>query len=149
MELIKAVKLESKHERECELTERLESNYTNAELLNLCREAYSYDGSFDFCDAFEPDEINELFPNKTPYEIMCMVYFGNVKSLGSDTLLRLNAYGNLESTDGFMLEHEAADNVDELASWLLDNYSYVDGLDEEDYELLEAWEYGYDEDEDE
>lgn len=149
MEFTKAAKLESRYERECELIERLESNYSNAELLGLCREAYAYDGSFDFCDTFEPEEINELFPSKTPYDIMCMTYFGKIEGLGVDTLFRLNAYGNLESTDEFMLEHEASDNVGELAAWLLDNYNHVDGLCEEDCELLEAWEHGCDEDEDE
>lgn len=138
--------------RKNEIVERL-NDYEGKDLLNICRDANSWDGSFDFCDAFEADYIDDYLCDMKPYDIMCRVVFGNVENVNN--MLRFDAYGNLESVHEWDLEKECEENIDEIADWLMDNYSNTDSLYSDDEELFETWweidhdQYDWDEDEDE
>lgn len=142
----KAAKLEDYNERKAEIISRLK-DYEDKDLLNICRDANSWDGSFDFCDAFDAEDIDEYLCDMKPYDIMCRIVFGNVDSVNN--MLRFDAYGNLESVHEWDLESEARSYIDDIAAWLMDDWHNTDGLYEEDRELFEAWEYGLDEDEEE
>lgn len=145
----KAVKLEDYNERKAEIISRL-NDYLDDDLHRLFCEAMSWDGSFDFVDCFEAEEVGEYINTDDAYGFMCRIVFGNITSLGRYDMLRVNAYGNLESVTEYEIYQECKDSIDDMAEWLMDNWYHIDGLYEEDKELFEAWEYGYDEgDEDE
>ena len=144
----KAAKLESYDERRAEIISRLD-DYMDDDLHRLCCEAHSWDGSFDFVDCFEAEEVGEYIDTSDPYNFMCRIVFGNITSLGHYDMLRVNAYGNLENVTEYEIYQECNARISELADWLMDNWYHVDGLYEEDEELFNAWEYGLDEDEEE
>ena len=112
-------------------------NLTNSELLSIFREFNSYDGAFDFVDCYENDEyFFELFFANKPMEAVRAVHFGDYRY--NDEYVRFDAYGNLKSFDGYELEHDAQDHIEELTSYIIDsrNPSYnseIDGF----IELLE------------
>ena len=95
------------------------------ELLDVFREAHLWDGSFDFVDVFDFEELAGM-TNDT-YEFGRSIVYGNVTNIIDP--VRYNAYGNLESVSENELELDARDNVDDLADWLEDNYMYIDGYD--------------------
>lgn len=131
----KAIKLTG-NDRTKEIESRL-ADYLDSDLLNLFREANSWDGSFDFVDAFDADYIDDFLCDMKPYDIMCRVVFGNVDTVNA--MLRFDAYGNLESVHEFELEEECKSCIYDMARWLIDDWSNVDGLYEEDKELFETW----------
>jgi len=136
--------------REKEIESRL-NDYLDGDLLNLFREANSYDGYFDFVDAFDIEDLCSMVDDK--YELVRSVIYGDVTNV--DDMVRYDAYGNLESVSEWDLIEECRDSICDMASWLMDNYYHVDGLYEEDEELFNAWDdidndrYDWDEDEDE
>lgn len=146
----KAIRLESYEERKAEIIIRL-NGYLNEDLLNIYREAMSYDGSFDFCQVIDLEELISETDNK--YELIRSIIYGDVKSI--DGMVRYNAYGNLESVTEYDLQWECEDYIGDLAEWLMDNYDNTDSLYEDDKELFEAWwdidhdQYDWDEEEEE
>ena len=148
LELEKAAKLEDYNERKVEISSRLD-DYMDDDLHRLFCEAHSWDGSFDFVDCFEAEEVGEYIDTSDAYDFMCRIVFGNITSLGRYDMLRVDAYGNLESVDEHEIYQECRDSIGDLADWLMDNWYHVDGLYDDDEELFNAWEYGLDEDEEE
>lgn len=116
------------------LKERL-SECADSDLLEMCKRYFYEDGSFDFVDVFDADSIDEFF--STPYDAIRAMFYGNVETLNE--LLKLNAYGNLESVYEYQLEEEAANSVDELADIIWDDPRVVEDMLEDD--ILEAIEY--------
>lgn len=149
-----AIRLEDYNERKAEIVSRL-NDYDSKDLLNICHDANCYDGSFDFVDCFEADEVENYIDTSDAYSFMCRIVFGNIESLGRYDMLRVNAYGNLESVNEWQLEKECEDCIDEIADWLMDNYDATNSLYSDDEELFEAWweidhdQYDWDEDEEE
>lgn len=141
-----AVKIESYEERLNELQLRL-YDYEDADLRSIYREANCWDSSFDFMDVFPMEEVGDYIDTSDAYNFMCRIVYGSVNP--SSDYLRVNAYGNLVSVDDYDIDSDCRHHIDELADWLLDNYEHVDCLYEEDKELLNAWQYGYEEDEEE
>lgn len=144
-----AIKLTGE-ERKNEIIERLK-DYNGKDLLSICREAHSWNGSFDFADVFD---IEDLCSMMSAYDVARSIIYGDVTNVND--MVRFNAYGNLENVSEWDLEEEARDNIDEIADWLMDNYDQTYSLYSDDAELFEAWEnidrYGddyYDEDEEE
>ena len=142
-----AIKLKD-DERKSEIIERLK-DYNGKDLLSICREACSWDGSFDFADAYD---IEDLCSMMSAYDVARSIIYGDVTNVND--MVRFNAYGNLENVSEWDLEEEARDNIDEIADWLMDNYNKTYSLYSDDEELFEAWEnidrYGddyYDEEE--
>lgn len=121
-------------ERKAEIVERL-NDYNDADLLSICREACSYDGSFDFADVFD---IEDLCETMSAYDVARSIIYGDVTSVND--MVRFDAYGNLESVCEWDLEKEARDQIDEIADWLMRNWREVDSLYSDDEELFGAWE---------
>ena len=136
--------------RKAEIESRL-MDYLNDDLLRLFRDANSWDGYFDFADAFDIEDLCSMVDDK--YELVRSVIYGDVTNVND--MVRYNAYGNLESVSEWDLKKECQDSICDMAGWLMDNYYHVDSLYEEDKELFEAWDdidhdrYDWDEDEDE
>lgn len=99
------------------LIELLE-NLTDSELMSIFRDCNSYDGSFDFADYYENDEdfFNLFFENK-PDEAVRAVCYGDYRY--SDDFVRFNAYGNLESFNGYDVKEAAREYIAELADYIL------------------------------
>lgn len=148
MDFEKAVKLEKHEERKAEIKSRL-ADYEDKDLLSIYQQANSYDGSFDFVDVFDPEDIYYYMGDSQDgyYRLLCAVVFGNVDNVND--YLRFNAYGNLESVNKYELLDDCKNYLDDLADWIIDYWCQIDSLYEEDEELLNAWEYGYDEEEEE
>ena len=148
----KAIKLKDE-ERKKEIIDRLKE-YEDKDLLSICCEANSYDGSFDNLWAFDIEDVGDYVDTSDAYRFMCLIAYGNVNM--ADYMLRFDAYGNLESVNPWDLEEEARDQIEDIADWLMDNYYKTDSLYGEDEELFDAWDnidrYGddyYDDEEEE
>lgn len=145
----KAIKLTGE-ERVKEIESRL-ADYLDNDLLSLFREANSYDGYFDFVDAFDIEDLCSMVSDK--YELVRSIIYGNVNNVND--MVRYNAYGNLESVSEWDLVKECQDNLREMAEWLMDDYNEVYSLYEDDKELFDTWwdidhdQYDWEEDEDE
>ena len=98
---------------------------SDSELLDVFREANRWDGSFDFVDAFDFEELASMTNNA--YEFGRSIVYGDVTNINDP--VRYNAYGNLESVSENNLELEARGYIDDLVNWLGDNYMHVDGYD--------------------
>lgn len=149
MDFEKAVKLEEREERKAEIKSRL-ADYEDKDLLSFYRQANAYDGSFDFVDVFDPEDIDDYMGDSQDgyYRLLCAVVFGNVDNVND--YLRFNAYGNLESVSEYELQDDCKNYLDDLADWIIDYWWQIDySICEEDKELLQAWEYGYDEEDEE
>lgn len=144
-----AIKLTGE-ERKAEIISRL-NDYESKDLLRIYREAMCYDGTFDFADYFDLEDLCNMVDDK--YELVRSIIYGNVESVYD--FVRYNAYGNIESVTEYDLEKECEDYIDELADWLMDNHDETSSLYEEDKELFNAWwdidhdQYDWDEDEEE
>jgi len=103
-------------------------NMEDAELLAVFQCANSYDGCFDWCDAFDIEEVVEMMDK---YEIARSIIYGNVTNICEP--VRFNGCGNLENVSVYQLYDEAHDNVSELAYWLLDDAASID-IDTYNYE---------------
>lgn len=130
-----AVKLDG-DARKNEIVARL-NDYLDDDLLSICREAFSWDGSFEELYAFDAEDIENHVDPREIYRLMCQIVYGNVQTVNE--LLRFDAYGNLESISEFDLGIEARDRIDDIAEWLLDNWHHCDNLYEDDYNLFSAW----------
>ena len=135
MEFENAIKLATYDERKAEIVSRLKE-YDDKELLDIYYSAMCYDGSFDFCDVFYPEDIGEYMNTDDAYNFLCRIVYGKVNSLSD--YLRFNAYGNLESVSEYDLYHDCELYIDDLAGWLIDYYNNAD-IDEEMEELFDAW----------
>lgn len=133
-----AIRLTNNNDRKAEIKNRLD-DYYDEDLLSICQQANSYDGSFDWCSAFDAEDIGIFADGLDTYELLCSIVSGNVNNVND--MLRFNAYGNLENVSQRELEEEAANSTSEITSWLIDNWHQIDvGLYDEEFELLGAWE---------
>lgn len=137
-------------DRKKEIIERL-NDYLNEDLLSICQEANAYDGSFDFVNVFDPEDIGNYVDTSDAYRFMCSIVFGNIENVND--MLRFNAYGNLVSVSQWQLESEARESIDEIADWLMDNWNKSYSIYGDDEDLFNAWwdidhgQYDWDEDE--
>ena len=129
----KAIKLTGE-ERNEEIESRLK-DYLDDDLLNLFREANSWDGSFDFVDAFDLEDLCSMIDDA--YELARSIIYGNVENVCYP--VRYDAYGNLETVTKYDLINDCQYNIGDIADWLMDNYNHVDSLYEEDEELFNTW----------
>ena len=134
MENEKAINLTG-NERINEIINRL-NDYEKNDLLYIYREANSYDGSFEFADTFDVDDLTYIFDNTS--NLVHAIIYGNVTNVVDE--VRFDECGNLENVTERELYAECEDYVEELAEWLMDNHSNViDGLYTEDEELFNMW----------
>lgn len=117
------------------LRERIEE-LDDEMLLSLYRECNEWDGSFDFLDVWELEDLCHNYANA--YDIARAIIYGDVRNVIDN--VRFNAYGNLETVDDYDLYNECREYIDELIYWLLntshhiylDRYIDVDGLEDEE-----------------
>ena len=141
-----AIQFTDYNNRLSELGSRL-SGYTDDELTELARSANSYDGSFDYFDAFDIDDLGEYITD--PVEAARATFFGDIDNWGDR--VRFNAYGNLESAHDSDIADLVRDELGDLAMKFLDGDLSSVELHNEDEELVDGWgEYDsmYDDDSD-
>ena len=94
-------------------------------LKGVVAEINAYNGSLDYLEVWENDEftINELFLNN-PYEALRCSYFGYYSIY--DSLLRFNAYGNVETLSEAEYKVELQENIDDIIEELLKVYNKID-----------------------
>ena len=98
------------------------------ERLNICKSINSYDGSMDWADSFD---LEELASWTNSYDLARAIIYGNVTNIEDE--VRYNGYGNLESVDSYDLEKESADYIEEIIDFIDSNgFSdlYCDELEE-------------------
>ena len=143
----KSIKLTG-DERKAEIVSRL-NDYEDKDLFNIYRDAFYYDGSFDFCDVFDLEDLCSMISDT--YELARSIIHGNVENVHYQ--VRYDAYGNLESVTEYDLYNECWDYVSDLADWLMDDWQNTDSLYEEDRDLFDTWwdidhdQYDWDEEE--
>ena len=92
------------------------------ERLNICKSINSYDGSMDWSDSFD---LEELASWTNAYDLARAIIYGNVTNVNDE--VRYNGYGNLESVDSYDLEKESADYIEEIIDFIDSNgFSDVD-----------------------
>jgi len=118
------------------------------DLIGIYRSAMQYDGSFDFVDTFD---LEDLAAMTDTYEFGRSIIYGNVANVMDP--VRYDGYGNLESVSTCTLTDECRDKsqLDELAGWLLRNdihsdLAFYDG--EDILHTIGLWERTYEPEED-
>ena len=86
--------------------------YTVEQLQEMLQEVNSYDSSLDSYEYWDMEQIDDLFCDTKPSEILRMAHFGEFN--WSDDYFTINAYGNLDSINEFEFEKELTDNEDEI-----------------------------------
>ena len=120
------------------LRERI-NELDNETLLQLYRDCNAWDGSFDFCNVWDIEELAGCMSSNA-YELARSIIYGSVTNVMDP--VRYNAYGNLETVNEYDLYNDCDCYKDDLIDWLaenshnidLDYYIDTDGLDEEDKE---------------
>ena len=107
------------------------------ELAYIAGEINGWDGSLDWLEVYENDEefFDMFFPNN-PMEAVRRAHYGNYDY--SDTLVRFNDYGNLESLNRWEYEEGLKDYIDDIMERLLSVYYEID-IEEELNELIEEY----------
>lgn len=85
---------------------------TFKQLQEMVQEVNSWDGSLEEFEYYAMEQINDLFHDVEPLEILRMAHYGNFE--WNDDYFTVNAYGNLESINEFEFEKELKDNHDEI-----------------------------------
>jgi len=83
------------------------------ERLDICRQINDHDGSMDFSDAIDLEEVASY---TDAYELARSIIFGNVKNV--EDLVRYNGYDNLESVSEDELEEESKDYINEIIKFI-------------------------------
>lgn len=96
-------------------------NLSDEDLLGLFQEANNCDGSFDFCEAYD---IDDLISMMDPRDLANAIIYGDVTN--NVDKVRFNAYGNLESITSCELYDECRYYLDELAEWMESNGDNMD-----------------------
>lgn len=117
-----------------EVVDRLR-DYRDSDLLYLYREANSYDGSFEFAYTFDVSDLTCIFDNTN--DLVHAIIHGNVTNITDE--VRFDGNGDLESVTEEALYADCEAFIEELAEWLMNNHSQVDGLYTEDEELFNKW----------
>ena len=93
---------------------------TDDDLRQVYYEAQAWDGSFDFLDTYDIEDIADMLSG---YELARAIIYGDVTNICEP--VRFNGYGNLENVSEWEIDSEAQDNIPELAYWLVDNIQHV------------------------
>lgn len=70
-------------------------NYTVEQLQEMLQEVNSWDGSLEYYEYWDMEQLDDLFHGVKPTEILRMAHFGDFN--WNDDYFTVNAYGNLES----------------------------------------------------
>lgn len=93
----------------------------NEDLMAVVSEINSYDGYFEDMQWWENDEdFFETMFGDNVMEAVRAVCFGEYNFM--DDYVRINAYGNLESSS--FIQGELEDRLDDIINYLLENWDY-------------------------
>lgn len=137
------------------------SGMDNSELLQMCRDYNSWNGSFEFCDMWECEEfLCIMTEGKKPSELVDFIL--DVADAvndynGNDVRNAMWGYPNgydLEIKDTEDIEDEAEDCIEDLAYMIVSDgtYNHIDDMPSDIEDMLSLWEQednGEYEDEDE
>ena len=105
-------------------------------LKDIVREINSWDGSLDYLEYYDNDEeFFELFYQDRTLEAVRAVCYGNYNY--NDDLVRIDVYGNLESTSDYMYKEELKNYIDEIVERLEEEQENLTIYDDELKEILE------------
>ena len=91
------------------------------ERLEICRNINSYDGSMDWADSWDLEEIASFTDS---YELARAIIYGNVTNVNEN--VRYNGYGNLENVSDYDLEKESENYISEIIDFIESNgFSYL------------------------
>lgn len=93
--------------------------YTIEELKEMVREVHGWDGSLENYEYYEMEQINELFHDAEPLELLRMAHFGDFN--WNDEYFQINVYGNLESYRELDVEIQLEANQDEI----IEHYKFL------------------------
>ena len=94
-------------------------NFNFITKLVIVQDINSYDGSFDNLDYRDNDEeFFERYAND-PYELARAISYGEYNFM--DDYVKINAYGNIESTNEYELEKELDDYKEEIIDTIFDD----------------------------
>ena len=106
------------------------------ERLSVCFDINCYDGSMDFCDTWDLEELCNC--TEDTLELVRSIVYGEVNNITDD--VRYNAYGNLESISNWSLLTESASYIDEIIEFI--ELNGIGNLsDSEIKEIMESDEY--------
>ena len=88
------------------------TKYTIEQLREMTQEVNGWDGSLEEFEYYEIEQINDLFHDAEPLEILRMAHFGEFN--WNDDYFTVDVYGNLDSINEFKFEKELKDNHDEI-----------------------------------
>ena len=94
--------------------ENLDGEY----LVSIMESISGYDGTFADDVWYPMEDIDEFLCDKSPLEILDMV--GSHFST-SDEYFRFDGYGLLESADGWQINQDVLDYVDDIIDWCVDS----------------------------
>src|SRR5699024_2740468 len=81
-------------------------------LQEMLQEVNSYDGSLDSYEYWDMEQLDDLFCDTKPTEILRMAHFGNFE--WQDEMFKINGLGNLDSCSEYYFITELTDNEDEI-----------------------------------
>lgn len=104
------------------MIEKLKEELTIEELREMAQDVNSWDGELEDLNYYENDEefFQMFFENKIDEAVRAVCY-GNYNY--TDSYVRFNAYGNLDSCDEWEYQKEIENSAEEIINAYLDNIS--------------------------
>ena len=88
------------------------NKYTVEQLQEMVQEVNSWDGSLEYYEYWDMEQLDDLFHGVKPTEILRMAHFGDFN--WNDDYFTINAYGNLDSYRRLHVITELKDNQDKI-----------------------------------
>ena len=98
-------------------------------LLDLAREVNGWDGSCDWADADDPEELMAAFGYQDPQAALELIDAVGDEYHPFKEYVRYNDYGRLESVDESDLENQASEEADDIRQYLEDTPEVARELD--------------------
>ena len=104
-------------------------------LVDVVKELNSWNGCLDYLEFWNNDEefFNTFFENKI--EVARSICYGDYNY--TDSYVRFNGYGNLESFSEYDMIEEMEDDIEKIVENLIEYYDCIEIYNEELQELLE------------
>ena len=95
----------------------------DGDLAAMVYDINRYDGSFEFVDAYELEELASMMD---AYELARAIIYGNVTNVCE--YVRFNGYGNLENVSEYDIVDDCRTDIEYIAEWIERNYDndYID-----------------------
>lgn len=93
----------------------------DANLVEIAKIANSWDGSFDFVEVYD---LNELIATENPYRLISAIIHGDV--INDVDPVRYNVYETLETVHQWELENNVRDREDDIVEWIMWKYDRDD-----------------------